>query len=79
MRVSIGAMYNNNTLKKLNLTRKKDIKRVSNSTILPGQTLEILIYNGQMHFVPVEPIGSLYGLFKDAEIPYERDEQDRSL
>lgn len=47
--------------------------------IRPGQELEILIYDGQMHIVPVEPIESLYGIFKGAEIPYERDKQDRPL
>lgn len=47
--------------------------------ILPGQKLEILVYDGQMHFVPVEPVQALYGIFKDAEIPCEREKQDRPL
>jgi len=47
--------------------------------IQPGQRLEILVYDGQMHFVPIVPIESLFGLFKDAEIPYDREKQDRSL
>lgn len=43
------------------------------------EQLEILIYDGQLHCMPVEPIESLYGIFKGAEIPYERDKEDRLL
>ena len=35
----------------------------------PGQKLEILVYDGQTHLVPVIPIQSLFGIFKGAEIP----------
>ena len=47
--------------------------------IEPGQKLEILVYDGQMHFVPIVPIESLFGLFKGAEIANEREKQDRPL
>ncbi|MGH8475672.1 MAG: AbrB/MazE/SpoVT family DNA-binding domain-containing protein [Methylococcales bacterium] len=47
--------------------------------IQPGQELEILAYDGQLHIVPVEPIAALRGIFKGAEVPFEREKQDRLL
>ena len=47
--------------------------------IQPGQKLEILVYDGQMHFVPVVPVESLFGIFKGFEIPYEREKRDRPI
>jgi bifunctional DNA-binding transcriptional regulator/antitoxin component of YhaV-PrlF toxin-antitoxin module len=45
--------------------------------IRPGQKFEILIDDGQMHFMPVEPIESLRGILKGCSEPFVREKQDR--
>jgi len=47
--------------------------------IQPGQKLEFLIYDGQMHIAPVEPIASLRGILKGCAEPFVREKQDRPL
>ncbi|MGZ8217814.1 AbrB/MazE/SpoVT family DNA-binding domain-containing protein [Methylomagnum sp.] len=47
--------------------------------IQPGQMLEILVYDGQMHILPVEPIESLRGILKGCTEPFVREKHDRPL
>ncbi|MBI4755332.1 MAG: AbrB/MazE/SpoVT family DNA-binding domain-containing protein [Betaproteobacteria bacterium] len=47
--------------------------------IRPGQKLDVLIYDGMMHFVPVLPMDALHGMFRGMEVPYEREKTDRAL
>lgn len=47
--------------------------------IHPGQQLEILVYDGQMHFVPVMPVESLRGILKGCGEEFVREKQDRPL
>lgn len=47
--------------------------------IQPGQKLEILIYDGQLHCVPVEPIASLRGILRGCSEAFLREKQDRPL
>ncbi len=43
----------------------------------PGQKMSVLAYNGQIHFLPIEPIQNLRGIFRgmDTTIPDEPDRE----
>jgi len=42
--------------------------------IKPGAKMEVILYDGQIHLVPLTPLGSLYGSLKGINTSIERDE-----
>lgn len=41
--------------------------------IRPGQKLQVLVYNGQLRFIPVRPLGALRGAYRGVGSEVERD------
>jgi AbrB family looped-hinge helix DNA binding protein len=42
--------------------------------IKPGTKLDIVVYNGQIKLIPIQPLSSLYGSLKGIDTNIERDE-----
>jgi AbrB family looped-hinge helix DNA binding protein len=47
--------------------------------IVPGQKIKMILINGRVEIIPIQPIESYRGIYPNMDISNYRDEEDREL